>query len=260
MSRLVDEYVEGARSLTDSVRFLTETPVLCDEITQAIKRKVYSHVQGEPAAAIRLLDTLMDQPDMLAFHQAVHEKSYLSFIEKVITRKSDDLNLINLLKKWVQKFDKDSDIFPNFALCYSRLVEQGFAQSIAPSEAAPTNEVVVMDQYLLNEAEGQDPEEFKQEVAQTIKLFTDVFNTIVTDNDENEDRREALISLAANLDRYSEQFGLWIEQLDPGQYMEEAMHLNDQVTDALQKYKLLRSGALDKKDDSDDSSSDSDSS
>jgi hypothetical protein len=124
-----------------------------------------------------------------------------------------------------------------------------------------------MDLYLLNEAEGQDPDEFKAEVLETLKLFDEVLTTIKAGSSSKEEvsRREALISLAANLDRYSEQFGLWIEQLEPGPYMEEAMSLNDKVTEALQKYKLLRSSVLrnkensseeDEEDSSDDSSDD----
>ena len=233
----------------------------------SIKKKMYSHVDAEQLRAINLVNALVTSMD-LTFHQVVHEKSFLSFLEKVITREREGESSMGspaliarvktLFTQWVIRFSADGDIFPNFALTHARLVEQGLLE---PITTMSTTVAPVMDQYLINEAEGQEPEEFKAEVKETLKLFNAVFTAIAEKSDKKEDdlsRKEALISLAANLDRYSEQFGLWIEQLEPGEYMEEAMGLNDQVTEALQKYKRLRSGALDPDDGSDASSDSSD--
>ena len=274
MSQIVDEYIESSVSSPSAVvgtlkMIAVNDPLACSDIAQAIKKKIFSHVEADALKSVNLLDVLMDQFD-LTFHQVVHDKAYLSFLEKVVTREDDQnskckLAVLKLFEKWMIKFSKDLDIFPNFAVFYNRLVEQGLAvQMDQPTVVVKSTKFIetaapqqAMDQYLINEAEGQDPEEFKLEVAQTLKLFNDVYSSILSTKDDD-DRREALISLAANLDRYSEQFGLWIEQLDPGPYMEEAMHLNDQVTDALQRYKLLRSGALDEEESSSGSSDSSD--
>ena len=212
--------------------------------------------------AVDLLDKLVDSLD-LTLHQVVHEKEFLSSLEKVLTRETSSPQLVmkvkGLFTKWVTQFSADQDILPNFSTFHSRLVEQGLIEPVHQQAGLP-----VMDSHLLNEAEGQDPDEFKAEVTETIKLFDEVYGVITggtkLSRTDEVSRREALISLAANLDRYSEQFGLWIEQLEPGTYMEEAMTLNDKVTDALQRYKVLRSSSLKKTKASSESSESDDSS
>lgn len=273
VSELVDEYMSS--SSADIVLTLKEVslndPVLCREILDSIKRKLYSQDVMEQSRAIDLLNKVVDAFD-ITLHQVLNEKEFLSALEKVVSRESSEPAVVEKVKalftKWVLKFSGDQDILPNFAVYHSRLVEQGFLEPIidkgtaAPTALvdAPTDSLQVMDNYLLNEAEGQDPEEFKAEVKETLKLFDEVYAVIRTSKLSDQDeisRREALISLAANLDRYSEQFALWIEQLEPGPYMEEAMGLNDKVREAIQKYKVLRSSALKKRDEtsSEDSSS-----
>lgn len=273
VSELVDEYMSS--SSADIVLTLKEVslndPVLCREILDSIKRKLYSQDVMEQSRAIDLLNKVVDAFD-LTLHQVLNEKEFLSALEKVVSRESSEPAVVEKVKalftKWVLKFSGDQDILPNFAVYHSRLVEQGFLEPItdkgtaAPTALvdAPTDSLQVMDNYLLNEAEGQDPEEFKAEVKETLQLFDEVYAVIRTSKLSDQDeisRREALISLAANLDRYSEQFALWIEQLEPGPYMEEAMGLNDKVREAIQKYKVLRSSALKKRDEtsSEDSSS-----
>lgn len=276
VSELVDEYISS--SSADIVSTLKEVslndPVLCREILDSIKRKLYSQDIMEQSRAIDLLDKVVDAFD-LTLHQVLNEKEFLSALEKVVSRESSVPAVVEKVKalftKWVLKFSGDQDILPNFAVYHSRLVEQGFLEPIidkgpaAPAALvdAPTDSLQVMDNYLLNEAEGQDPDEFKAEVKETLKLFDEVYAVIRTSKLSGQDeisRREALISLAANLDRYSEQFALWIEQLEPGPYMEEAMGLNDKVTEALQKYKVLRSSALKRDETSSEDSSSGDSS
>lgn len=226
-------------------------PLVCRDISESIRKKLFSTASSEQERALELLDRLMDTLD-LSFHQIVNEKEFLSALERTATRDASPVTskAKSLFAKWVVRFADDHDILPNFALYHSRLVEQGL---IEPVDTAPP----VIDTFLLNEAEGQDPAEFMAEVKETIKLFDEIFE-ILRNGNEDVPRREALISLASNLDRYSEQFGLWIEQLDPGEYMDSAMTLNDKVTDALQRYKRLRSGSLKKREESSSSSSDSD--
>ena len=263
VSELVDQFVVSVpvtESDRDTVATLSQLansdPVICRDIAEAIKRKLYCSVESEQLRSADLLDKLVDAMD-LTFQQVVNEKEFLSSLERIVSRdakKAISGRIRSLFMKWVNKFSNEQDILPNFALYHSRLVEQGLL------EPAKGEEAQVMDRFLINEAEGQEPEEFKAEVRETLTLFDEVYRTIKSANASKADeisRSEALISLAANLDRYSEQFGLWIEQLDPGAYMEEAMGLNDRVTDALQRYKLLRSSALQQ---SHDNSSDEDSS
>jgi hypothetical protein len=247
------EVVDTLKQLADS------DPVICREVAEAIKRKLYCSVETQQLRAADLLDKLVDNMD-LTFQQVVNEKDFLAALEKLVSRDARSTlsgRVRSLFIKWVNKFSGEQDILPNYALYHSRLVEQGLLEPTKGEEAQ------VMDQFLINEAEGQDPEEFKKEVRETLKLFDEVYTTIKAGPKSSSDeisRSEALISLAANLDRYSEQFGLWIEQLEPGPYMEEAMGLNDRVTDALQRYKILRSSALREasSDDSSESSSSSD--
>ncbi len=235
-------------------------PVLCGEIAGVIRKKLYSHIEAEQVRAITLLDALMDSFD-LTFRQIVHEKPFLSALEKIISRdesagscpKAVADQIKALFSKWVVEFSSDADLLPNFQTFHARLVEQGVLE---PLDTLPQHSVgpvartktPMMDQYLLNEAEGQDPEEFKTEVKATLKLFDEIYSNMTkvrpTSALDEVSRKDALMSVAANLDRYSEQFGLWIEQLEPGEYMEEAMRLNDGVTEALQKYKKLRSGVV----------------
>lgn len=265
VSQLVDQFTVSApitaadKEIVDTLKQLADSdPVICRDVAESIKRKLYCSVEGEQLRAADLLDKLVDSMD-LTFQQTVNEKEFLASLEKLVSRdvkKTLSGRIRSLFIKWVNKFANEQDILPNFALYHSRLVEQGLL------EPAKNEEAQVMDQFLINEAEGQDPEEFKAEVRETLKLFDEVYGTIKTASKTTADevsRSEALISLATNLDRYSEQFGLWIEQLDPGPYMEEAMGLNDRVTDALQRYKLLRSSALreSQQNSSDDDSSDS---
>lgn len=265
---IVDDYTAGNLSQSDTVAVLKSValndPTLCLEITESLKRKMCTNIEKEQIAAIDLLDKIVDEFDM-TLHQVVHEKSFLSFLEKTVggTNTAVKDRVKGLLTKWSSKFAKDEDIFPNFQIFFSRLVEQGH---VVP----PTSDrAQVMDEYLINEAEGQDPEEFKAEVKETLILFNDVFNAIVNvsrmTKDDSISRRDALISIASNLDRYSEQFGLWIEQLEPGEYMDEAIMLNDQVTEALGRYRKLRTGAIksapidgESESSSDESSSDED--
>lgn len=246
---LVDQFAVAApitsvdRETVDTLKQLADSdPVLCREIAEAIKKKLYSSAESEQLRAADLLDKLVDKMD-LTFQQIVNEKDFLSSLEKLVNRASANAlsgKVVLLFVKWVNKFANEQDILPNFALYHSRLVEQNLV------EPAKEDNAQVMDQFLINEAEGQDPEEFKAEVRETLTLFDEVFNIVSAKTKAADDmsRREALISLATNLDRYSEQFGLWIEQLEPGPYMEEAMGLNDRVTDALQRYKVLRSSGL----------------
>ena len=243
---IVDQFVASApitsadKEAVDTIKQLADgDPVLSRQVAEAIKKKLYSSMESEKVRAAELLDKLVDAMD-LTFQQVVNEKEYLGSLEKLAAR-SDGQRVRDLFVKWVHKFADEQDILPNFALYHSRLVEQNL---IEPAK----EEAQVMDQFLINEAEGQDPEEFKQEVTETLTLFEEVHGAITSAKQvapaDEVSRREALISLAANLDRYSEQFGLWIEQLEPGSYMEEAMALNDRVTDALQRYKVLRSSSL----------------
>ena len=263
VSAVIDECISGTSSQGDVVAILKSValndPVMCLEISEVLKRKICANIESEQLAAIDLLDKLVEEFDM-TFHQIVHEKNFLSFLEKSISgdRESIRKRIKTLVTRWANKFAKDEDIFPNFQIFFSRLVEQGH---VSP----PTSDrAQVMDEYLINEAEGQDPDEFKAEVKETLVLFNDVYNAIVNvarmSREDSISRRDALISIASNLDRYSEQFGLWIEQLEPGEYMDEAISLNDQVTEALGRYKKLRTGAVKSApvDSSDDSSSSSD--
>jgi hypothetical protein len=261
ITSVIDEYIVGTLSPSDTVAVLKSIalndPGLCVELTEALKRKMCTHLDREQVAAVDLLDKLVDEFDM-TLHQIVHEKSFLSFLEKYVGDEKLGDRVKSLLTKWSTKFAKDEDIFPNFQIFFSRLVEQGLVVPLSNDRAQ------VMDEYLINEAEGQDPEEFKCEVKETLVLFNDVFNAIVNvsrmSKEDSISRRDALISIASNLDRYSEQFGLWIEQLEPGEYMVEAIGLNDQVTDALSRYKKLRTGEIKSAPvdgESDDSSSDS---
>ena len=244
---VIDEYTAGTLSQSDAVAVLKSValndPALCLEIAETLKRKMCTNIEKEQLAAIDLLDKLVDEFDM-TLHQVVHEKSFLSFLEKTVGGSNAAMKnrVKTLLTKWSSKFAKDEDIFPNFQTFFSRLVEQGL---VVP----PTSDrAQVMDEYLINEAEGQDPEEFKAEVKETLILFNDVFNAIVNvsrmTKEDSISRRDALISIASNLDRYSEQFGLWIEQLEPGEYMDEAIMMNDQVTEALTRYRKLRIGEI----------------
>ena len=276
VSDIVDVYTQtGSGEAIATMRDIAlNDPVLCRDIVEAIKRKMYCHVAVEQLRAVELLDRLMDSFDLTLF-QVVHDKEFLSSLEKLLTRETSSPDLVaktkKLFSKWVTKFAEDQDILPNFQTYHSRLVEQGLLEPLRDSKpnGEPKNDPMtaqVMDAYLINEAEGQDPEEFTAEVKETLKLFDEVYTTIVASTStvsatDEVSRREALISLAANLDRYSEQFGLWIEQLEPGQYMEEAMSLNDKVTESLQKYKILRASGLgnrrqESSSDEDDSSSD----
>lgn len=258
VASLVDAYLASpSQSVPELVATLKSValndPVLCADITASIRKKLYSHMEAEQVRAITLLDALMDSFD-LTFHQTVHEKPFLSALETIVSRdesaatpKTVREGIKELFSKWVVRFSRDADLLPNFQTFHARLVEQGVLEPI--SSPPPTNRASpMMDQYLINEAEGQDPEEFKTEVKATLKLFDEIYSNItkvkpISALDEVS-RKDALISVAANLDRYSEQFGLWIEQLEPGEYMEEAMRLNDGVTEALQKYKRLRSGVV----------------
>ena len=261
ITSVIDEYIVGTLSPSDTVAVLKSIalndPGLCVELTEALKRKMCTNLDREQVAAVDLLDKLVDEFDM-TLHQIVHEKSFLSFLEKYVGDEKLGDRVKSLLTKWSTKFAKDEDIFPNFQIFFSRLVEQGLVVPLSNDRAQ------VMDEYLINEAEGQDPEEFKGEVKETLVLFNDVFNAIVNvsrmSKEDSISRRDALISIASNLDRYSEQFGLWIEQLEPGEYMVEAIGLNDQVSDALGRYKKLRTGEIKSAPvdgESDDSSSDS---
>ena len=247
ISGLIDDCVAGTSSQSDVVAVLKSValndPTLCLETAEALKRKMCTNIEKEQLLAIDLLDKLVDEFDM-TFHQVIHEKSFLSFLEKTVGGGDTAVKnrVKSLVTKWSTKFAKDEDIFPNFQIFFSRLVEQGH---VVP----PTSDrAQVMDEYLINEAEGQDPDEFKAEVKETLILFNDVFNAIVNvsrmSKDDSISRRDALISIASNLDRYSEQFGLWIEQLEPGEYMDEAIALNDQVTEALGRYRKLRTGVI----------------
>ena len=252
VSALVDAYCSSSDVQVDAlVQVAKGDPVIGRETAECLKKKLFSTASSEQARALDLLDQLVDKLD-LSFHQIVNEKEFLSALERTATREPSPevAKAKSLFSKWVVRFAKDQDILPNFALYHSRLVEQGL---IEPASDTPA----VMDTHLLNEAEGQDPDEFMAEVKETLKLFDEVFN-IIKNGTEDVARREALISLAGNLDRYSEQFGLWIEQLEAGKYMDEAMGLNEKVTEALQRYKRLRSGALTKKQSSTSSASDSD--
>lgn len=261
VSVIVDAFCTKSNSALDEEELQTLVqvgkgdPILARDIAESIKKKLFSTASSEQARALELLDRLMDLLD-LSFHQIVNEKDFLSALERTATRDPSPVTsrAKSLFAKWVVRFASDQDILPNFALYHSRLVEQGLLTPVEMDSPKPP----VMDSHLLNEAEGQDPDEFMAEVRETIKLFDDVFE-IIKRGSEDVPRREALISLAANLDRYSEQFGLWIDQLEAGKYMDDAMALNDKVTEALQRYKRLRSGALREEESrSSDSSNDSD--
>ena len=275
VSLVVEDYITDASRASDIVEVLKAAalndPSLCLEMVESIKKKIHATTEAEQLRAIELLDRLVDQFDM-TLHQIVHEKNFLSFLEKVITSPTTSGKVVDRTKmvmtKWSRKFAQDEDIFPNFQIFFSRLVEQGFVDAMTAGQEK--DQAQVMDTYLINEAEGQDPEEFKAEVKETLVLFNDVYNAIVKvsrmSKEDSISRREALISIAANLDRYAEQFGLWIEQLEPGEYMDEAIGLNEKVMDALDRYTMLRTGIVkgapvdgedsSSSDDYDDSSSD----
>jgi hypothetical protein len=257
----IDNYFSVGGTLPDVLVSSLKTaalndPVACLDIANSIRKRLYSSIEAEQIQAIDLLDRLVDSFD-LTFHQTVHEKSFLSALEKIVNR--DDTVAIPasrvvvdkikaLFSKWVVKFSNDIDLLPNFQVFHARLVEQGILEPLKEFSPPVPGDLPIMFAHYQNESEGQDPEEFKIEVKETIKLFDEVYSNITsnrpTSADDESSRKDALISIATNIDRYSEQFGLWIEQLEPGEYMEEAMRLNDQVTDALQRYKKLRSGVV----------------
>jgi hypothetical protein len=200
---------------------------ICHEILGEIKNQLLGNLN-----LLNLLIKLINCNNY-SFNQFINETEFLSFLEKLINSNKNQ-KLIEFFNFLYSKFQSDFDIYTNIPLYHSRLVQQGIIQ--------PAAQPPIIDEYVRNETEGQDPEEFKLEVQESLKLFDEIYSGLLKKDELS--KREALISLASNLDRYSEQFSLWIEILEPGEYMDEAMRVNDRVTDALKRYKLYRSGAV----------------
>ena len=87
VGELVDQFIasppinDADRDSVETLRQIANSdPVVCRDITEAIKRKLYCSVESEQLRAADLLDKLVDVMD-LTFQQVVNEKDFLSSLE-----------------------------------------------------------------------------------------------------------------------------------------------------------------------------------
>ena len=203
------------------------------EAVVKIKKKISSFESDVQIRALCILEKLIDKLGF-PFHEAVGSEDFISTLSRIIDR--NDLNkqvkeqIIKMSSDWENKFSSVSDLLPNFQNFHAKLTQNNLSVQQSNQE---------IDKYLINEAEGQDPEEFIIEVRATLALFDDVSKVQLRDTSQN----EALISLASNLDRYSEQLELWMQQLEAGDWMTKAIELNERVIQALERFRQLRVGS-----------------
>jgi hypothetical protein len=206
-----------------------------------IKNKISSHEKSEQIRILEILDQLVTALDF-SFHEQVNDMEFLNVFSRVLNRQDcpDEVKskILRLSADWAAKFASASDIFANFECFHLRLISEGFDVPQAFEAPMRSDDQQLLDSFLINEAEGQDPVEFVAEVNATLSLFSDIVKLETRDISQT----EALISLASNLERYSEQLGLWMEKLEDREHIRDALDLNDQVLRALQNYRVLRAG------------------
>ena len=228
---------EALSAVVDEVRARPETSRL---LVKGIKMKISSQDASDQLRALELVEQLVTALEF-SFHEHVADNEFLNSLSRVLQRaecsKDVKTKILRLAADWAAKFAPVSDLLPNFEAFHARLISEGYPVPQA-FDAPTSDDQQMLDSYLINEAEGQDPEEFKAEVKATLQLFADISKI------DNRDiaQTEALISISSNLERYSEQLQLWMAKLEQGEYMREALSLNDDVVRALKQFRLLRTG------------------
>jgi hypothetical protein len=228
----------------ETATYLAENPNKVEEAVQLIYKQIFGLEIATQLNGLRLLAKMIDIGE-LPFH--THVSHEIMELARLLQRKDlDNLvkrELVESVKIWESKFENLIDILPGFHELYLYLVSEGI---IVTSEFKSLVTTInrnggsqLIDSQLMNDAEGQDPDEFILEVESSVKLFDDVSSRPNT----SEDRNQALISLAINLDRYLEQLEVWIELLETsesGEYLEKAKSLLGKLNDRLNKYRNLR--------------------
>ena len=205
------------------------------EALTIILRKVSAQ---EPAVQLQGLDVLerLTQVSDLPFQQQLQLDEFITPLLRVVERPTVDSKVkgkvLGLAASWADTFSEVSDLLPGFQQLKTSLLSLGFELPgvVTKKEAIPAD---LMDSQMINDAEGQDPDEFISEVNETLKLFE-----ALAKNGE----AEAITSLALNLDRYQEQLEIWISLLEEGDYLNKGMDLMSKVNTALDKYRNLRMG------------------
>jgi len=209
-------------------------------LAKLLKAKLSGQDPSEQLRALELAEQFVTSLDF-TFHEQIGDTQFLNSLSRVLERpdcsREVKTAILRLSADWAAKFSPTADLLPNFQSFHARLISEGFPVPQA-FDAPRSDEPQIFDSYLINEAEGQDPEEFKSEVKATLDLFGEILKVQNRDTAQT----EAIISIAGNLERYAEQLQLWMERLEQGDYMREALALNDEVSKALRQFRVIRSG------------------
>ena len=242
---MIEEIVEGkgpitAEALSSVVEAVRARPEISRSLVKSLKLKISSQETSDQLRALELTEQLVTALEF-SFHEHIADNEFLNSLSRVLQRaecpKEVKTKILRIAADWAAKFALVSDLLPNFEAFHARLISEGYPVPQA-FDAPISGDQQMLDSYLINEAEGQDPEEFKIEVKATLALFSDIAKIEVRDVAQT----EALISIASNLERYSEQLQLWMAKLEQDDYMRDALSLNDEVVRALKQFRLMRTG------------------
>ena len=228
--------VSEAVLLTTAIDFIRSKKAEgAKEAVKALKRRIASPDAHEQLRGLQVTEQLVNALDFV-FHEQVGEEDFLNNLSRVMSRPDASLDvkrkILQLSADWSAKFADAVDLLPGFQLLYANLASNGHPMP------QPANGHQLIDEFIQNEADGQDPEEFITEVHATLGLFDQIASAGPKDVSEV----EAITSIATNLDRYAEQIELWMDRLEPGEWMSKAIELHDAVYSALNRFRELRVG------------------
>ena len=164
------------------------------EVVKQLKKRISSSDVAQQKRALRVTQALVTALEF-PFHEQIGDSDFLNSLVRVCSRDGVDEDIkktiLRLAADWAAKFQTVSDLLPGFQDFHVALVSDGHELPHA-FDAPPQEQPQVMDEYLTNEAEGQDPEEFIAEVKATLILFDDIAGMTTRDKSQT----EALISIA----------------------------------------------------------------
>ena len=197
-----------------------------EETTRGVLRKIVSLEASEQLKGLEMLEKLLEISGNFPIYELVSGEEFTAGLRRVLDRKDLDKRvhekLISLVDVYGKRFLPISDLLPGLVLLRADLIVQGLVVDEGAYEAQPAEE-------------GQDPEEFMAEVSATVRLFT----AVVT---HKKGDKQALITLAMNLDRYQEQLEIWLNMLEgvDAEWRTRANDLMNKVNQALDQYRSLR--------------------
>jgi hypothetical protein len=199
--------------------------------SNGILRKIVSLDAKEQIHGLEMLCACVELLDF-PFFEKISSDEFVAGLRRVLDRKDLDRSVRNKLEKSIdscaKRLEPLADLLPGLVTLRADLVAKGVLVDTGGGGSG-------LGEWIEQDAGGQDPEEFMAEVTATLKLFFDVVKT--------KKDKEALMTLAMNIDRYQEQLEVWINMLsDPSQneYRKKAQELLDKTTQALDQYRSLR--------------------